>query len=246
MRVSIITATYNSSATISSALEAIKSQDYPEIEWILVDGASKDETVNIVKSGYTGNLVIKSEKDSGIYDALNKGVDLATGEIIGFLHSDDMFASTNVISEIIKQFADPEVDGVYGDLQYVSSSDTGRVIRNWKSADFKQSRLKFGWMPAHPTLFLRKGVYEKHGRFSLEFRIAADYEFILRIFKDKTLKFKYLPLIFTKMRTGGASNNMAGLRRKMSEDLKAIRSNKVGIPFLVLISKNLRKVRQLF
>jgi len=243
MKISIITATYNSEKHIKSVIDSITAQSYKKIEWVVVDGASKDNTVNIIKQQYPGELNLISEPDNGIYDALNKGIQMATGDVIGFLHSDDFFENDSVVEQIIEQFNTNCCDGVYGDLRYVSSNDNSNIIRSWKSEPFHPKLLKRGWMPAHPTLFLKKEVYQKHGNFDTTFRIAADYDFMLRILKDPQLSFNYLPIIITNMRVGGASNTLKNIRQKMKEDLKALRKNNFpGWPVLIL--KNVRKIPQ--
>ncbi|WPY98250.1 glycosyltransferase family 2 protein [Christiangramia sp. OXR-203] len=246
MKISIITATFNSAANIASVISSLEEQDYPNIEWLVIDGKSKDDTLLKVER-YQGQKNIISEKDNGIYDALNKGVNLATGEIIGLVHSDDFLATSNIISEVALAFQENGVDGVYGDLQYVNKEDTSKIIRYWKSKQFASDLLKKGWMPAHPTLFLRKEVYEKHGNFNLNYNIAADYDLMLRIFSDSNLKFKYLPKVITKMRVGGASNrSIKNIIMKSKEDFSAISANKIGNPYRILISKNLTKVKQFY
>lgn len=245
MKISLITATYNSASSIASAITSLKQQNFQNVEWIIVDGASKDETVTIIKNGFNGNLKITSEKDSGIYDALNKGIAMATGDIVGFMHSDDFLASNDILSKIITVFQEKKVDGVYGDLQYVDKENTSKIIRYWKSKAFTPKLLNQGWMPAHPTLFLKKEVYEKHGLFNLDYKIAADYDFMLRIFKEPDLKFKYLPEVITKMRVGGASNrSLKNIKLKSSEDLRALRANGIKNPYLVLAQKNFSKLGQ--
>ncbi len=245
MKVSIITATYNSEAAIETALRSVSAQDYQNLELVVIDGKSKDNTVAVVKEKYNRPSVIISESDKGIYDALNKGILTATGDIIGFVHSDDFLASPEVISGIVEAFSKYEVDGVYGDLQYVHKEDTSKVIRYWKSEVFEPPLLKGGWMPAHPTLFLRKEVYEKHGLFNLDYKIAADYDLMLRIFQDPVLKFKYLPRVITRMRVGGASNrSLKNIKLKSFEDLKALRSNGIKNPLKVLVYKNFSKLGQ--
>lgn len=243
MKISIITATYNSEKHIKCVINSISAQSYKMIEWVVVDGASKDNTVNIIKQHFTGELNLISEPDKGIYDALNKGIQMATGDMIGFLHSDDFFENDSVIEQIIEQFKTNCCDGVYGDLRYVSSNDNSNIIRSWKSEPFHPKLLKKGWMPAHPTLFLKKEVYQKHGNFDTTFRIAADYDFMLRILKDTQLSFNYLPIIITNMRVGGASNTIKNICQKMKEDLKALRKNNFrSLPVLIL--KNVRKIPQ--
>lgn len=245
MKISIITATFNSGASIKSALDSISSQDYPNFEVLIIDGGSKDNTVLLAKDSYAGELKIISEKDEGIYDALNKGIKAANGDIIGFVHSDDFLASKDIISKITTIFQEEEVDGVYGDLLYVDKENTSKIIRYWKSQAFSPGLLQQGWMPAHPTLFLRKEVYEKHGLFNLNYKIAADYDFMLRIFSDPALKFKYLPEVVTKMRVGGASNrSLRNIQLKSQEDLRALRANGIKNPYLVLARKNFGKLGQ--
>lgn len=248
MKVSIITATYNSEKTIGDCLQSVLSQDYQDIEYIIIDGASSDGTLPKVEAAQTQNknIICISEPDKGIYDALNKGIQKATGDIIGFLHSDDYFNSTQTISHIVAAFQNSNVDGVYGDLHYISSeSDT--IVRNWKSRPFSEKLLKEGWMPAHPTLFLKQNVYKKHGLFNLKFKIAADYDLMLRIFKDKGLSFLYLPEVVTKMRVGGASNrSLKNIWLKTREDYMAVKGNNIGSPALVVCSKNLSKIPQWF
>jgi glycosyltransferase len=245
MKISIITATYNSEQNIASALESINSQTNKNLELIIIDGASKDNTVSKIEKTFTGDLKIISEKDNGIYDALNKGIATTTGDVIGFVHSDDFLASREILSTIAGIFQEEKVDGVYGDLQYVNKEDTSKVIRYWKSEIFKPELLEKGWMPAHPTLFLKKEVYEKHGLFNLDYNIAADYDLMLRIFSDPTLKFKYLPEVITKMRVGGASNrSLKNIKLKSREDLKALRANGIKNPLKVLAYKNFSKLGQ--
>ena len=246
LKISIITITYNSAKTIESTIQSVLSQTYPNIEHILIDGASKDSTPEIVQNFQNHNPSIRfiSEPDKGIYDALNKGVQLASGDIIGFLHSDDFFENNRVIEDIINAFQSKNCDGLYGDLYYVSSEKTTKVIRYWKSRDFNLSLIKNGWMPAHPSLFLKKEVYKKHGQFDLSFKIAADYDFMLRILQDESLAFSYLPQVITNMRVGGASNAFGNLVLKMKEVWKALRKNKIPLRARALFFKNFSKIKQ--
>ena len=248
MKISIITATYNSEVTLSSCMTSVLQQSYQNIQYVIIDGNSKDKTLELVKQHQLQfpqiEFIILSEPDSGIYDALNKGVQLATGKVIGFVHSDDILADNQIISKLANQFDKENVDGVYGDLQYVDKNNIGKIIRYWKSTDFNASLLKKGWMPAHPTLFLKKEVYEKHGEFNLNFKISADYDFMLRILKDDSLKFTYLPNVITKMRVGGASNrSVKNIIQKTKEDYRAVRLNNIGGWYLIFL-KNISKVRQ--
>lgn len=252
MKISIITATYNSIQHISGLLASISKQSYHKIELIVIDGGSTDGTVDVLKhSNLISHLV--SEKDNGIYDAMNKGICLATGDIIGFLNSDDLLSSPDTLRNIVDSFKHTYkeetlcVDGVYGDLTYVNRTDTKKVIRYWESCMFKPSRLKHGWMPAHPSLYMRREVYEKHGMFDLKFKISADYDLMLRIFKDNSLNFVYLPEVITKMRVGGVSNrNISNILQKSKEDYWAISKNHIPFPILVLFLKNISKVFQFF
>lgn len=248
MNVTIITASFNSALSIKTCLDSVVHQNYNDIEYLIIDGKSSDATLKIIKVYQQKFPFIKliSEKDSGIYDALNKGVQLASGDIIGFVHSDDFLEFNDIIYHIVSMTKSENLDGVYGDLQYVDKSNTKKIIRSWKSCDFKPRLLKQGWMPPHPTLFLKKEVYEKHGLFDLSYRISADYDFLLRIFKDPELKFGYLPKVITKMRVGGASNkSLKNIIKKSKEDYRAIRINNIG-NFLTLARKNFSKIKQLF
>lgn len=246
VQISIITATFNSQKNIINCIESVNSQEGIECERIYIDGGSKDNTLKIIQKNETLEYILISEKDKGIYDALNKGINLATGDIIGFLHSDDTFYSSTTLLEIINEFSKDEIDGVFGDLNYVSNNVIPKIIRNWQSQPFKFKFLKKGWMPAHPTFFLKKGVYEKHGLFDLSYKISADYDFMLRVLKDKTLKFSYLPRVITNMQVGGESNkNLKNIAIKMIEDYRAIRKNKIG-GILTLILKNTSKIKQFF
>ncbi len=247
MKVSIITATYNSAKTLAICMDSVLTQSYLDIEYILVDGESTDETIYLIEemANNHNNLKWISEPDKGIYDALNKGIAMASGEIIGFVHSDDFFANNTIIEVIVKAFNKHNVDGVYGDLHYVSFENRDKVIRNWKSQQFKPRLLKNGWMPAHPTLFLKTKVYKDKGLFDLSYKIAADYDFILRIFTEKKYRFYYLQETITKMRVGGASNkSLKNIVQKSKEDYKAAKTNGLQLPFKVILSKNLSKIPQ--
>lgn len=221
------------------------AQTYDDIEWIVIDGLSKDGTLDYIKANE--DLIDQwiSEPDKGIYDALNKGINMATGEVIGILHSDDLFDSKHTVAQIAELFKYSKADGVYGNLKYVSKINTDKTIRFWQSEFFDPKLLKKGWMPPHPSLFLKKEVYQTHGLFDLNFKIAADYDFILRLFMDRTLKFSYHNQVITKMRVGGASNqSFKNIVRKSKEDLRALKKNKLKYPYLILLRKNLSKLPQ--
>ena len=246
LKISIISVCYNSSKTILDTIRSVNSQSYPNIEHVFIDGLSSDNTLEIIRSNSKRKNVIISEKDSGLYDAINKGILNATGDVIGLLHSDDILSSSEIISDLIAKTLDENLDGVYGDLQYVDKKNTNKIIRLWKSCEFNSNLLGKGWMLAHPTLILKKEVYSKHGVFNKSFKIAADYDFMLRVLKDSNLKFGYLSKVVTKMRVGGVSNRgMKNIIIKSKEDYRAIRSNNIG-GILTLLLKNISKIKQFF
>lgn len=243
MTISIITVVYNNKANVSQCIESVISQTYPYIEHIVVDGGSKDGTKEIIQS-YEHISRWISEPDKGIYDALNKGFVMATGDVIGLLHSDDLFENEYVIEKIAHIFEQTCCDAVYGDLLYVSKEDTSKVIRYWKSNPFDVRKFKQGWMPAHPTLFMKKKVYDEFGLFDLQFRIASDYDLMLRTVGSGKLHCEYLPEVVTRMRVGGASNkSLKNIWKKSYEDLIALRKNKMG-GFYTLFLKNASKIKQ--
>jgi len=244
MKISIITVCFNSEKTIRDTIESVLSQSYPDVEYIIIDGLSKDNTMSIVSEYDDKISKIISEPDKGIYDGLNKGVSLATGDVIAFLHSDDVYANETVISNIVNCF-DNGAQGVYGDLVYTDKADVNKVFRYWKSCDFSPSLLSKGWMPPHPTLFLRREVYQKYGAFDISFKIAGDYDFMLRILKDNIVV-KYLPQVIYKMRVGGESNrSIKNILDKSKEDFRAMRKNEINNPFFALFYKNMSKIMQL-
>ncbi|MFM1678676.1 glycosyltransferase family 2 protein [Aeromonas salmonicida] len=246
MKVSIITATFNSAATICDTLASLECQTYPNIEYIIVDGASQDNTLEIIQKKSSRVNMIISEPDRGIYDALNKGIAAATGDIVGFLHSDDLFSAPDSVEKLVSAFVAGNYNAVYADLDYVDKYDTRKVIRHWVSGYFKPVKLQFGWMPAHPTFYMTKAMYEKWGGFNLNFNIASDYDSILRYFNSGELKSAYLPQVVIKMRVGGASNNsLRNVKRKIKEEVKIMRSNGVFFP-LALLMKRLTKIHQYF
>jgi glycosyltransferase involved in cell wall biosynthesis len=248
MKLSIITATFNSQDSIERCLDSVVDSNIYNYEHIIIDGVSTDKTINIIKKyqKINPNIKLTSEPDNGIYDALNKGVRKSTGDIIGFLHSDDFFQTKSILSEMITRAEKENLDGIYGDLNYVNGDIPPKIIRRWRSNDFNLSLLKNGWMPPHPTLFLKKEVYEKYGLFNLNYKISADYDFMLRILKAGNLRVQYLPKVVTSMQLGGASNkNLKNILMKMKEDLKILKNNNIG-SLLSLFLKNIRKIRQFF
>lgn len=244
MKISVITAVYNSRATLATTLDSALSQDHPDKELIVIDGASTDGTLDVIQH-YAGQLTqVVSEPDHSIYDALNKGLRLATGEVVGFLHADDRYADTEVLARIATAFADPTVAAVYGDLVYVSQADDDRVIRYWRAGEYRPARLRWGWMPPHPTLYLRRAIYERHGGFDLRYRIAADYDLILRLLSRLTGRVVYLPRVLVRMRLGGTSNrSLRQILCKSWEDYQALRTNRMG-GIGALVWKNFSKISQ--
>jgi glycosyltransferase len=243
---SIVTAVYNGVDTIAEALDSVQAQRGVAVEHVVLDGGSTDGTSELLRARAPqfGQLVI--ERDRGIYDALNKGFARAQGDVLGVLHADDLFAHERVLARVAAAFADPGVEAVYGDLQYVRREDPTRVVRHWQSGAFTPAQLRLGWMPPHPTLFLRRSALERAGPFDLSYRIAGDYEFILRLLKDASAGIAYLPEVLVRMRVGGVSNrSLANLWRKSSEDLRALRTHGVG-GVATLVAKNLRKLPQFF
>ncbi len=246
MKISIITAVYNRASTLSFSIDSVHSQCYSNTEHVLVDGASSDGSAELIQQRKRASDLFLSERDAGIYDALNKGLKMATGDVIGLVHSDDYLADPHVLRDVAQELSQPGVHGVYGDLQYVAKDDTSKVIRHWKSGEYQHSKLKQGWMPPHPTLFLKREVIEQWGGYDTSLRIAADYDAMLRYLHKGQIQLAYIPRVLVKMRVGGESNRVAEkLCRKAAKDLIALRNNGVG-GFVLLVFKNLSKVKQFF
>ena len=246
MKISIITVTYNSANTIKDTLESIKNQDYSDIEHIIIDGGSKDRTLEIINQ-YAHVSKVISESDKGIYDAMNKGLKLATGEVIGILNSDDFYSSNQIISQIVNCFNENRTDTVYGDLEYVDSKNTDKVVRTWLSGNYKKKNFYYGWMPPHPTFFVRKELYLKYGMFNTNFKMAADYEFMLRLLFKNNISTSYLSKIIVKMRVGGLSNsNLKNRLRANNEDSKAWKINNLKPKFYTFLLKPTLKIKQYF
>jgi glycosyltransferase involved in cell wall biosynthesis len=244
MKISVITATYNSASTLRDTLDCIARQTHPDIEHIIVDALSKDATLEIVKQ-FPHVAKTVSEKDRGLYDAMNKGVRLATGEVIGILNSDDFYTSEKVLEKVAEAFADPKVEAVYGDLQYVRQDDVTKVKRTWKAGQYKKKHFHYGWMPPHPTFFVRRDLYSKAGLFNITLRTSADYELMLRMMVKHNANVRYIPEVLVKMRDGGQSNASLGNRlRANREDYEAWKLNDLKPYFFTRWLKPLRKVFQ--
>lgn len=241
-KISIITATYNSEKTITDCVTSVKNQTVKP-QHLVIDGQSSDDTLQVARLISSDTNII-SEPDNGLYDAINKGIKKASGDIIGLMHSDDFFAHDKVLEKVALLFENPNIDGVYGDLDYVAASNTKKIIRHWKSGSYDKTHLKQGWMPPHPTLYLRKEVFEKWGLYDTSFQIAADYDAMLRYLWKGNINLAYLPEVMVKMRVGGASNrSIKHIIRKSQEDYKALRRNGVG-GLNTLLRKNISKLQQ--
>ena len=244
MKVSIITATYNSAATIADTVRSLENQTHKDIEYIIIDGDSKDDTLDIIRENCTRVATLVSEPDKGIYDALNKGITLSTGDIVGFLHSDDMLAYPDAIKDLVATISEANADCVYADLDYVDKLDSRRVIRHWHSGVFNVKKLSRGWMPPHPTFYMKKKLYEKWGGFDLKYKICSDYDSLIRFLKMDGINVAYLPSVFIKMRVGGASNNSLGnFHKKLKEDICILKKNNIFWPTAIVL-KRVSKVTQ--
>jgi glycosyltransferase involved in cell wall biosynthesis len=249
MKISVITATWNCEETIEDCLTAVASQSHPDIEHLVIDGASKDGTMSVLQAKREQLAVLLSEPDQGIYDALNKGLARSSGDVVGFLHADDIYAHADVLADVAKAFADPQVCAVYGDLQYVRQHDVTQLVRHWASSPFTPRLLAQGWMPPHPTLYVRREWYSRIGGFDVRYRIAADYFSILQLFSQPGFKAVHLPDVLVKMRLGGASNrSIKNMIRKSQEDFDALRRSGFGPvgACRALFMKNLSKLGQFF
>lgn len=245
MKISVITTTYNSAATIRQTIESVLAQDYAEIEHIIVDGASTDHTMAIVGQYADHIACIRSEPDRGIYDAMNKGIALATGQVVGFLNSDDFYASADVVSRIAAGFADPTVEAVCGDVRFVAASDLDRCVRHYSSKVFSRWLMRIGLMPAHPSFYARRSCYERLGTYNPSYRVCADFELLLRFIFVNRIRLRYLPFSFVTMRLGGISTQgVSSHRLIMSEHLRAFRENKVYTNPLLLSLRYLYKLTE--
>lgn len=244
MKVTLITATYNSAATIRDTLDCIAAQDYPDIEHLIIDGVSKDATLSIVAE-YPHVARVICEPDKGLYDAMNKGVQAASGDVIGILNSDDFYPHPQVISRVVALMEKTGADALYADLDYVDAENTATIVRSWKSQPYHQRLFQQGWMPPHPTFFVRRGVYEQFGGFNTQLRFAADYELMLRFLLRHGVSVCYLPEVVTKMRMGGLSNAAWKNRlRANREDREAWRLNGMQPRWYTIAMKPLRKIGQ--
>ena len=245
MKVTLITATYNSEKYLEDCIVSVINQQYKNIEHIVIDGKSKDGTVSIIKKYESHIAKWISETDRGMYDAINKGMEMATGDVIGILNSDDVLNNDQVVLDIVKHFLEQKTDAVYGDLEYVSQHDVNKVFRIWKGLPYKRNRFRLGWMPAHPTFYFKRALLEKYGGYETHYFTAADYELMTRYLYQHKVSASYLPKLIVRMRVGGASNkNLKQRLRANRRDYLAMKRNKIPMAFLVSILKPLLKLHQ--
>lgn len=249
MKVSIITATFNSVRTLNETIKSVLAQTYADIEYIIVDGASTDGTLDIIQKSaplFGGRLKWLSERDGGIYDAMNKGIQMATGEIVGILNSDDYFTSNDVVERLVPYFVEKSLDAVYGDIHFIHDGQPDKCVRYYSSKKFSPMWLRFGFMPAHPSFYCRREVFEKAGLYKTDYAIGSDYEMMVRLFMKHHVKAKYLPLDFVTMRTGGASTRNAKSRLQLiKDDVRGCRENGIYTNALMISVKFLYKIFEL-
>lgn len=244
MKISVITVVKNNERTIRQAVESVLAQKNIDLEYIVIDGESTDNTYNILKEYKDRLAVLISEKDRNLYHALNKAISLATGDVVALLHSDDMYASDTVLSEVIEKFEQGNYSIVYGDLAIVRSDDSKRMVRLWRSGNFKMYKLYLGWMPPHPTFIVKRELYTKYGMFDTEIKIAADYDIIVRFMLKEGRNSCYLPRLIVKMRAGGTSNNTpVNTMKKLRDDYMIVKRHKL-LGLLTLTLKKARKLSQ--
>ena len=247
MKISVVTAVYNRQETIADAIKSVADQGCKDLEHVLVDGMSSDDTAQIVEANRDSIAVSIREPDSGIYDALNKGIAASTGDVVGFLHADDLFADNSVIQRVQEKFQSGDYDAVYADLNYVAFEDPDRVIRYWQSGDYFVSKFRFGWMPPHPTVYVRREVYEEFGDYRIDHGSAADYECMVRLMVRNLIRVGYIPEVAVKMRVGGESN--ASIKNRVNANLadrNAWTENGLRPPFGLRFTKPFRKIPQFF
>ena len=246
MKISIITVVYNNEVTIRQAIESVLNQSYPNIEYVIIDGNSKDDTVSIIEE-YKNRLgYFICEPDKGLYDAMNKGIRAATGDVIGILNSDDLYQDLDVIIDVMQQFNnDPKLDILYGDLVYVKSDDTNKIVRNWKSKGYYEQFFENANVPPHPALFVKSKVYDESGLFDLQYKLAADYELMLRMFKKHNFNSKYFNRLIIKMRLGGATNqSFSNIVNQNKEILKSWKNNGLNAPFYLMPLRIFKRLSQ--
>ena len=246
MKVSIITVCLNSSETIENTIKSILSQDYNDIEYIVIDGGSQDDTHKFLAKYQDKISHSISEPDNGIYDAMNKGIKLSTGHIVGFLNANDLYASNTIISQVVTSIQQNDYEAVYGDLLYVDQLDTSKVVRYWRAGKYTKGAFRSGWVIPHPTFFCRRELFEKYGYFNDKFQIAADFELMLRFIENHQIKIGYMPKVLVKMRRGGKAYILRGIIRGNMEIIRSFRLNNLNISPFFFIHKPIIKICQLF
>jgi glycosyltransferase involved in cell wall biosynthesis len=247
MKVSVITVVRNSANTIEDAIRSVATQDYPDVEHIIVDGASTDGTLDIIKRHTATVTKYISETDKGLYDAMNKGLGMATGEVIGFLNADDVYVHSSVLSRVAEALRRTSTDACYADLVYVSPDDPSRVVRYWKSRPYEEGLFEKGWMPAHPTFFASRAIYERLGGFDLDFKRQADFELTMRFLAVHKIRSVYIPEIWIRMRTGGVSNSsLSGIWQGNLEAYRACKKHNLPVTPLFIAKKVFSRLPQFF
>lgn len=247
MKVSIITVVYNNRFTISDAIESVLSQDYAETEYIIIDGLSTDGTQEIIQSYGDRITHFVSEKDNGIYDAMNKGIKLASGDVVGILNSDDFYINNDVISTVVKEFETKNVDSVFADLVFIKREEPQKIVRYYNSSHFNPKKFNYGWMPAHPTFFVKRNIYERYGLFKTDYKIASDYELLTRFLSKYKISYSYIPKVIIKMRTGGLSTKSLKSNWILNKEIvRACAENGIKTNIFKVYSKYFTKFLQLF
>ena len=245
LTITVITVCFNSAATIADTLRSVAEQNHAAVEHIVVDGGSKDGTLEIIAGTPNRIARLVSEPDRGIYDAMNKGLAMATGDVVGFLNSDDVYADAETLSEIVRVFADPEVEACYGDVLFVAADDPACVVRYWRAGSCRPGRLAQGWMPPHPTFYVRRRAYDEHGGFDISYQLQADFEMAIRLVEIHKLNISYLPRTLVRMRMGGASNASIGnVIRGNREAYRAARKHSLPVGPLFPLKKILSRIPQ--
>lgn len=245
MKISIITVAFNAKETIQDTIESVLSQNYKNIEIIVIDGNSTDGTVEIIKNYGKQITQFVSEPDNGIYDAMNKGITLATGDIIGILNADDFYIDNQVIEKIANVFQQEKVDSVFADLVYIKNNNVAKIIRKYDSSSFHPDKFAYGKMPAHPTFFVRKQIYQKYGLFRTDLKIAADFDILVRFLYVHKISYYYLPQVVIKMRTGGVSTSFNSIWINTIEILSVCRDNNIKTNLLKILSRYRQKISEL-
>ncbi|MHB1145457.1 MAG: glycosyltransferase family 2 protein [Thiobacillus sp.] len=247
IKISVVTVAFNAANTIEDMIQSVARQTYSDVEHILVDGASTDGTLDVIERHHDKLTKVISETDRGIYDAMNKGVRAATGDVIGFLNADDVYAHQNVLATVVEIMKREHLDALFGDVEFFRPENQARTLRRYSSARFRPDRIAWGWMPAHPALFVRREVFQRVGVFRADYRIAGDFEFVARAFGKNTLRYRHLPEVLVRMRTGGIST--AGWRNTLllnQEVLRACRENGIPTNMLKVLSKYPAKLLEYF